>query len=117
MKGKQPLGDPTGKVWKGRHEFHDHERDVIRAYLRMKLTSVHRAIKKLEDAKSKMGMTELDGQLKYWRNIASYFGQILASGIGAVDADDWREAWLYTAVRERHMGADKSTHPTIPGME
>ena len=111
--------DETGTMFKGRHEFHEHEADVIRAYVTMKLKMVRRALLKYQDAYSKTHEPSLQGQIVYWSNIVSYLTQVLNGGMKTADVDDWRESWIRVSVTEKIAGNDHpdTTTQTIPGME
>jgi len=119
MPKKKPAKTATGTVHGSRHEYHDHEHDVIRAFVTMKLTQVQRALKKYQVAYDNSKEPSLQGQIVYWANIVSYLRQVLGGGMRSADHDDWRAAWVQVAVTERHTGAGDGEHSTqtIPGME
>jgi hypothetical protein len=118
-KPKARDNDPTGYINRGRHTFHPHEGDVVRAFIRAKIAQVQNALARVNSFIAKRETPELVGQRDYWATVLGYLNGVYRQGTRSVDALDWSEAWKAVTVDERYKGSDGApiTPPaTLPGM-
>ena len=111
--------DRTGFVDRGRHTFHPHEHEVIRAWLRGVIHQVQAELDKLKAYLKKNDETLLHGRRDYLASVLSYLNGRYRGGTASMDVTTWNEAWTHTTTTERHVGPplDSYDQQTIPGME
>lgn len=117
-KKKSKLGDPTGFRDRGRHTFHRHEAEVIRAWVLAKINQVQASIDKLNELDRKKPTPELKGQRDYWATVAAYLRGVYRGGTASIDEPVWDDAWIHVTVNERvnPPGAERPDQPRPPLM-
>ena len=117
-RGKRKAAE-TGYQQHGRHTFHRHEYEIMRAFVRAKIEQVQRSLGAINLHIAKRDTPELRGQRDYWATVLSWLNGIYRGGMASMDAGDWDDAWTHVTTVERHAGADttRKDQPVIPGME
>ncbi len=112
-------GDETGYDERGKHTFHRHEGELIRAWLWATLKKAERELASAERLLEKR-VTPYT-QERYGRAVVvlSWLQGMYRAGTQSIDTLDWAEAWVHVTTTERHGGADakhRGEQQTIPGM-
>jgi hypothetical protein len=112
-------GDETGFVERGRHTFHRHEYEVLRAWVMMKIEQVQNSLRSINAQMGKGNDDVLAGQRDYFATILSYLNGVFRGGMKSCDPIVWSECWKHVTTVERHAGADTraARTRTIPGVE
>lgn len=120
MSRTRKRSDETGTTDRGKHTFHRHEGELIRAWVRASLIKATRHLATCERRLAQRRTAANEEMHARAVIVLSWLQGLYHAGTQSIDALDWAEAWVYVTTQERYAGKDakpKWETKTVPGME